>query len=216
MIYLYLDESGDLGFDFVNKKPSKFFTITILVIEGKENNRSLINAVKKTIKRKLNPKNKRKRIVPELKATSTTGEIKRYFYQQVKNIPFNLYSITLNKRKVFDRLADNKSRVYNFIARQVLDNVPFEKNKTSCIDFVIDRSKTKLEIADFNQYIKKQLEGRIDPKISLNIMHENSQNHMGIQAADLFTYGIFQKYERNNFDWYLTFKKKIMFDKQYL
>ncbi len=24
---LYLDESGDLGFDFVNKKPSKFFTI---------------------------------------------------------------------------------------------------------------------------------------------------------------------------------------------
>ncbi len=34
MWYLYLDESGDLGFDFVNKKPSKFFTITILVIKG--------------------------------------------------------------------------------------------------------------------------------------------------------------------------------------
>ena len=24
MWYLYLDESGDLGFDFVNKKPSRF------------------------------------------------------------------------------------------------------------------------------------------------------------------------------------------------
>ena len=32
MLHLFLDESGDLGFDFVNKKPSKFFTITILVL----------------------------------------------------------------------------------------------------------------------------------------------------------------------------------------
>lgn len=28
-MYLYLDESGDLGFDFENKKPSRFFVITI-------------------------------------------------------------------------------------------------------------------------------------------------------------------------------------------
>jgi len=27
-MYLYLDESGDLGFDFKNKKPSRFFVIT--------------------------------------------------------------------------------------------------------------------------------------------------------------------------------------------
>lgn len=34
MWFLYLDESGDLGFDFVNKKPSKFFTIAILEIKS--------------------------------------------------------------------------------------------------------------------------------------------------------------------------------------
>ena len=32
MFYIYLDESGDLGFDFEAKKPSKFFTITLLLI----------------------------------------------------------------------------------------------------------------------------------------------------------------------------------------
>jgi len=37
MWFLYLDESGDLGFDFVNRKPSKFFTITILAIKGIDN-----------------------------------------------------------------------------------------------------------------------------------------------------------------------------------
>ena len=63
MWYLYLDESGDLGFDFVNKKPSRFFTITILVIKGNIENRLLFNAVKKTLRRRLNPRKKRKRIV---------------------------------------------------------------------------------------------------------------------------------------------------------
>jgi len=44
MWYLYLDESGDLGFDFINKKPSKFFTVTILAIRG-QNNKQLLKAV---------------------------------------------------------------------------------------------------------------------------------------------------------------------------
>jgi hypothetical protein len=45
MLFLYLDESGDLGFDFVNKKPSKFFVVTILAVKGYEENRKLINGV---------------------------------------------------------------------------------------------------------------------------------------------------------------------------
>jgi hypothetical protein len=54
MWYLYLDESGDLGFDFVNKKPSKFFTVAILAIAGQQANRKLIKSVKVVLRRKLN------------------------------------------------------------------------------------------------------------------------------------------------------------------
>ncbi len=53
MLYLYLDESGDLGFDFFTKKPSRFFTVTILTVRGVENNRALLKAVRKTARRKL-------------------------------------------------------------------------------------------------------------------------------------------------------------------
>lgn len=49
MWYLYLDESGDLGFDFVRKKPSRFFTVTILLVEGMENNRTLINVSRRPL-----------------------------------------------------------------------------------------------------------------------------------------------------------------------
>lgn len=35
MAYIFMDESGDLGFDFRKKKTSKVFVITCLFIENK-------------------------------------------------------------------------------------------------------------------------------------------------------------------------------------
>ncbi|GBR73621.1 hypothetical protein NO1_0963, partial [Candidatus Termititenax aidoneus] len=59
MWYLYLDESGDLGFDFKRKTTSKYFTITILCFEGVANNRSFNHAVRKTLARKMNFKKRK-------------------------------------------------------------------------------------------------------------------------------------------------------------
>jgi len=215
MWYLYLDESGDLGFDFVNKKPSKFFTITILVIKGNIENRLLFKAVKKTLRRRLNPRGKRKRIVAELKGTKTTLEIKKYFYEQVKSLNFNIYAIALNKRRLYEYLIKNKSRVYNFIARNVLDQISFKEAKIK-VELIIDKSKSKPEIVEFNSYIRRQLEAELDPKIPLNIYHFSSIESGGLQAADMFSYGIFEKHERRRMDWLNIFKEKLMYDSVYL
>lgn len=217
MWYLYLDESGDLGFDFVNKKPSKFFTVAILALSSRENNRKLIKGVRNTLRRKLNPKGKTKRIVPELKGADTTFEVKGYFYKQVKDIKFGIYAITLNKRRVYEQLAKNKSRVYNFVARQVLDRIPFEKNSKDRVELIIDKSMSKPEIAEFNSYVRKQLEARLNPKVPLDIYHWRSHENFGLQAIDMFCWGVFQKYERGRPNWYnLYLKDKIKFDEQYL
>jgi hypothetical protein len=143
MLFLYLDESGDLGFDFVNKKPSKYFVVTILAVRGHEANRLLINGVKKTLKRKLNPKGKQKRIVSELKGTKTLFEIKNYFFRQVKGIDFDIYALVLNKRRVYENLIREKSRVYNFVARTVLDRIPLG-NAALRVELTIDKSDPKL------------------------------------------------------------------------
>lgn len=215
MWYIYLDESGDLGFDFVNKKPSKFFTITILVIKGNIENRLLFKAVKKTLRRRLNPRGKRKRIVAELKGTKTTLEVKKYFYEQVKSLNFNIYAITLNKRRLYEYLIKNKSRVYNFIARNVLDQISFKEAKIK-VELIIDKSKSKPEIVEFNSYIRRQLEAELDPKIPLNIYHFSSIESGGLQAADMFSYGIFEKHERRRMDWLNIFKEKVIYDSVYL
>ncbi len=215
MLYLYLDESGDLGFDFVNKKPSKFFTITILGINGNDKNRLLLNAVKKTLRRKLNPKGKRKRIVNELKGTKTVLEIKRYFYEQLRRLEFYIYAITLNKRRIYKYLMKEKARVYNFIGRNIIDQIPFN-DIGERVELIVDRSKSKPEIVEFNDYIRRQMEARIDPKILLDIYHVNSVENGGLQAIDIFSYGIFEKYERKKYDWFNIFKEKVRYDSLYL
>ena len=211
---MYLDESGDLGFDFVNKKPSKFFTVTILALSSYESNRKLIKAVKMTLRRKTSKKEGKN----ELKGINTTLDVKKYFYKQVKNIRFSLYSITLNKKRIFEELTRSKERVYNFIARQVLDEIPFEKANHIRIELIIDKSKSKPEIEEFNSYIKGNLEGRIEPKTPLDIYHWKSHENYGLQACDLFCWGIFQKYERKRMEWHDIFSKdeKIKLDSLYL
>ncbi len=215
MLFLYLDESGDLGFDFITKKPSKFFVVTILAVQGQDDNRQIINGVKKTLKRKLNPRGRRNRIVQELKGTGTTFEIKKYFYDRVKDIDFKIYTIVLNKRRVYKDLAGKKNRLYNYIARLLLEQIPFEE-ATVKVDLIIDKSKGKPEILNFNTYIQSQLEARINPLVSLCINHIDSRDNGGIQAVDLFSYGVFEAYERRKWGWFNVFGEKVAFETVYL
>lgn len=213
MLYLFLDESGDLGFDFINKKPSNFFTITILVINSYSDNRALINAVKKTLKRKLNLKNKNK--IHELKGSSTNFEIKNYFYAQAKNANFSLYSISLDKKKIFGELIKNKNRIYSFIARNIVDKIMSDFDNFVSVEFIVDRSMGKPEIEDFNKNIKNQLEARIDPKIRINIRHRLSHEDFNLQACDVFSHGIFTSHERGKGEWRKVFEEKIKCDEVY-
>lgn len=213
MWYLYLDESGDLGFDFVNKKPSDYFTICIIATSSRESFIKIGKAVRKTIRNKcfIN----RKGFQPELKGKTTNIAVKKYFWKQLQNYKFGIYAITLNKRRVYERLTRQKERVYNFIARKVLDQIPFE-NASTRVQIVVDKCKAKPEVVDFNNYVFRQLQARINPQIPINIDHLSSKDAPQLQAADLFAWGIFRKYERRDTEWFDVFKEKVLFDEQYL
>jgi hypothetical protein len=53
-MFIYLDESGDLGFDFTKQGTSRFFIITLLVIHSNEVNKKILKIVERTIKDKIN------------------------------------------------------------------------------------------------------------------------------------------------------------------
>lgn len=215
MWYLCLDESGDLGFDFVNKKPSKYFTVCLMATSDPGVYYAIRRAVKKTLRRKVNKGGRAKRKKSEIKAIATTLEAKRHFFKQVEGLRFGIYALTLNKRKVYEQLTREKDRVYNFIARLVLDQIPFEQADER-VQLLVDKSKGKMEIADFNSYIIRQLQGRLNPNIPLHIDHVESQKEPALQAADLFAWGVFRKYEKGDAAWFDVFKGKVRYDQTYL
>ena len=130
-------------------------------------------------------------------------------------MPFAIFSLTLNKKRVYSKLIDEKERIYNYIARKVLDEIKFE-NANNQVDLIVDKSKGTEQIKDFNAYIVGHLQARLNPKVFLNILHVNSWNSKGIQAVDLFSWGIFRSYEKQDFGWLNVFKNKVKFNEQFL
>jgi len=211
MLYLYLDESGDLGFDFVNHKPSVYFTVCVLAVKGRDNDCRLAALVKSAMRRlRIYGKG-----AQELKGNNTSMEAKRLFYDRVKSVEFKLYAVTMNKKKLCGRLSEDKDRFYNYIARLALERVDFRDAAVRVI-MTVDKSKTRQAIAEFNRYILSQIKARIDPLVPLDIFHMDSAQSPNLQAADLFAWGIFRRYERADLEWYDRFRPKLREDRLYL
>lgn len=216
-MFIYLDESGDLGFDFNKRKTTKKFVITLLVCTSDNARMEFTKAVRRTLKNKLNRKKKKSRQVMELKGVKTTLEVKKYFFKNIKSNRWGIYTLILNKARLESHLQTKvgKKKLYNFLARFLVEKLNLSKVQRN-VELVVDRSKNKEEIRDFNQYIINQLEALLPLNTDLNISHLTSQESAGLQAVDLFCGGISRKYERNDRDWYNLYRNKIRFETEYL
>lgn len=216
-MFIYLDESGDLGFDYENKKPYQKFVITLLVCGSKKAADSFKTAVRRTLKNKLNHKKNNKRQIYELHATNLILPIKEYFYRQVKRQDWSIYTVILNKSRVYDHLTTKPGRkkLYNFLANFLLKQIDLSMANPA-VTLVVDKCKNKAEIEDFNQYLANQLEARLPLNIPLHISHEDSTASSGLQAVDLFCWGVYRKYEHSDIEWYQHYGNKIVFETEYL
>lgn len=212
-MYLYLDESGDLGFDFDNKCSSRFFVITLLKVDEAKSIKFIAKAISKTFQRKINHKKKSTRIKTELKGSGTTLQVKKYFLNYLnKHVPeFVLYSIVLDKFLFLKYIRipnkEIKDRIYTQMTYQLLEKIDF--SAVNHVNLIIDRSKNALRIKEFNEYLYTNLSLCLNLEAKLYISHESSEENKGIQAADIFCYGISRKYEVKDENWYDHFKNKI-------
>jgi hypothetical protein len=193
-VYIYLDESGDLGFDFKNKKPSKFFTICILIIDNLAGTKSTKNFLKR-----IKYDNKLK----EIKGINTTTKIKQKIFRKIRKLDFKIYAITIDKQSY-----KNINNIYNELTTKLLKNIDFPEIITN-IFFTLDKSKNYKEIKIFNRYIEEQIELITNKKVVIDFKHRDSKENYFLNLVDLFAYGIFKKYEKNDLEWYNNFKDKI-------
>lgn len=203
---IYLDESGDLGFDFKSKNPSCYFVIAVLVCKDAAADKRLQNAVNRTIKNKLGYGE------TELKGTKTEFNIKTYFWGQLNKLKvkdFEIFSVVVEKGKLLASDIQNKQHLYNKITTRLLRQLNFTRLDT--LTLIVDKCKDKYEMKIFNEHIKQEL--NLD--IPIFIHHFDSRANKGLLAIDLFCWGIYRKYEHGDTQWYQEFEMAIRHEKEY-
>ena len=212
---IYLDESGDLGLNLDHKKTSRYLVIGLLVCLDEQAHAQIIRAVKRTLRNKL-PKNS-----PELKGHKLSLPIKLYILKEItKEKNWRLYLAVADKKSwaahYFSSHGEqpNKKVLYNEVAKRLfsqLDSLDGMHN----IDIIVDRSKNKREIIEFDKIITSAIGCRMSKNSVLSIKHRCSQEDLGLQAIDIFCSGIGRKYERADNTWCQKFADRIAVEVEY-
>jgi len=216
-VFIYLDESGDLGFDWTKKKTTARFVVTLLVCNSTQARKALERATKRTLKNKLNAGRRKSRIVAELKGAKTSLSVKEYFFRQIDNDEWGIYTLVLNKRRVNANLRTKAGRqkLYNFLSRFLIERLPLA-TVTKNVELIVDSCKNRAERSDFNQYLCNQLQAMLPLNTAFHITHQHSTEAAGLQAVDLFCWGMFRKYELGDTAWYDVFRNKVEYEEVYL
>jgi hypothetical protein len=179
--YIFIDESGDLG-----EKGSKHMLLVAVIID--EKNKNKLEKVIKNIKRRKFKRELKKNT--EIKTNLSSHELILYILNLLNDIELELEILVLNKKQI-KKFAKDKHKIYNKLTGILIENIKCDTN----LFIIIDRSKGKLSLQlDFNTYIMK----KINSKHKIKILHDYSQNHIGLQIADIIAWSYFQKHEYEN------------------
>lgn len=185
--YLYIDESGDLGF---SRGSSYVLVISAFLVNDK---RGLDRIIKNLRRHKHRSDLKG---ASELKANRSSPALRRSVIEKLNEIEdAQAFHIILVKERLHNHdLKEHKDKLYNYIAGILADGIIINGHD---LEVRIDKSKGKQFLRDdFNQYFEKHI--RKDSAIGkLSIYHSSSESFSGIQFADFLAWSVFQKY-----NWY--------------
>ena len=203
MAYIFLDESGDLGF---KESSSKWFIFTIILINNHKKIEKIIKKVRCSLKKKYKKIN-------ELHAYNCQPETKIKFLNLLsKEKDLKILCIVLNKSKIFVDFQNQKNYLYNYTANILLDRLHTKNliNIDEEINLYIDQKDTNKNLKNnFEEYLKNNFIKR-NGDVKINIKIKPSHTEKCLQAVDFISWSIFRKYEMNDYDYYNVIKDNII------
>jgi hypothetical protein len=199
---VYLDESGDLGFQGKSGS-SKYIIITLLFIETGRMIRYLMKKVRKDLKIPKHIEIKGYNLFP-WKLTKTI--------KLLSDQKFPIYSIIVKKSNVYTTSSAEPDRFYNFLVKEILQQAITELNITSADHLTLvadDKTRKKFWGLDFIPYLEREFNN-----INLKVRTEDSKA-AGIGAVDVISYAIQRLYESNDLSYFRIIKDKVTV-RQYL
>lgn len=188
MTKIYLDESGDLGFNF-EKGSSKYFVVCFYQTDICEKilQKQIKIAKQRTIKKSKNRSQ-------EVKGSSSKFRTKELLFRRIRLVDpsFRVCGIVVNKEKVYVGLRDNPNKLYNWICKKLMEFCNEEN-----FELIIDKKDKKVSlIHDINMYLEREF-----PKM-IQVNHQSSDQNPGLQIVDIFSNTIFKFYEREETELY--------------
>lgn len=184
-IFVYIDESGDLGF---HPKSSSHIIITALFISDFSKLDRIIKNFRRNVFR-----NELKNSF-EIKSNKVSELLIRRLLIKLNEIPdIKITHIILDKKTVQTQaLEKNKHQFYDKIVSEIAKHIPFEEVE---LEIRIDKSKNKKILRDeFNNYFENILKSHSSCRIAGNIIHHSdSKMWSGIQFADVLAWAEYQK-----------------------
>lgn len=188
MTFLYIDESGDLGF---KKTGSEYFVITCVKIDDEKTNLAFRRIPQKVRLRKLSKKYKE---TPELKFSNSSEIIRNGFLTRAAMLNIEVYSLIIKKEHTKKDLQENLPILYNYLINVLLEKPLAKVDRNFELTVCLDKCMSPSQRNNFEAYTKTKFLGRFMTIPKISISHENSRSNGGLQALDFICGAFGYKY----------------------
>jgi hypothetical protein len=216
-LFVYVDESGDLGF---SEKSTKFFVVSYLILETPH----VVEHRMKKLLKKLHKRGVYAKGQCELKHSNSNQHVRISVLEELCKCEMNIGYIVLEKEKVYDTLRGNPNILYNyFIVHTIMINIVPKLNSSDKLVLILDKSLSGHSKEAFNIYARSKASwvAKINEKeypielSSIKIKHLRSHDEPCLQAVDFLAGTCFQKYERGNETNFQLIESKIEYFNYY-
>ena len=203
-MYVYLDESGDLGF---GQGSTKYFTIAFVIVKDPVPFRRCVKAVK--IKHHI-PRE------VELKGNTTREVVKKDLLSRFLELDMEVHAITVKKENVEPKLRKDTNILYNYmVGLSLVERILWEPAGAKVVINVDRRIISITSGFSFNQYLSYKIWYERERRdIDLEIHHLDSHQAYAIQGIDVICNSIFRKYNSNNYVLFNIIRGKVRSDKK--
>ncbi len=204
MYYLFLDESGDLGFDFTKRRTSRFFLVSILVTQHTRPLEKLVKKIHRNIRNK-------HLIKKGLLHAADIDHVSRWrFCRQLAEKEVRLVGVYLDK---YDNLILNQIDTHLLYAQIVEKAV-----RTVIEELQLKQETVKITVSrrETNIFLNKQLGDHLQNSLHRLIGHDARiavrppQDIKGLQAADIASWSLFRYHEFNDGSYRLLLKPILL------
>ena len=197
-IQIYIDESGNLG-----TGGGRFFVITALI---PQNPKRIKNIIKRVFVRFYSGQT----AINEIKGFYLKWEQKQEILNLLKSKDdFTCSYIVADKKHLTPEILNDKNICYNYLANFLFK--PLVKGATGDIQVILDNHTVKVaSINSLQDYIKIEAYTKWGFKGKMTFEHKNSKDYKNLQAVDVLSNIIWQRYSYDKEHLYNLIEKHFL------